>query len=41
MTFTQAAEAHLDDVYGYLAWFTGDRAAADDRYVVVVHPRYE
>src|SRR5664279_2995309 len=30
MTFTQAAEAHLDDVYGYLAWFTGDRAAADD-----------
>src|SRR5664279_6073359 len=29
MTFTQAAEAHLDDVYGYLAWFTGDRAAAD------------
>src|SRR5258708_36311776 len=30
MTFAQAAEAHLDDVYGYLAWFTGDRAAADD-----------
>ena len=30
MTFTQAAEAHLDDVYGYLAWFTGDRAAAED-----------
>jgi RNA polymerase sigma factor (sigma-70 family) len=30
MTFSQAAEAHLDDVYGYLAWFTGDRAAADD-----------
>ena len=30
MTFTQAAEEHLDDVYGYLAWFTGDRAAADD-----------
>jgi RNA polymerase sigma-70 factor (ECF subfamily) len=30
MTFTQAAEAHLDDVYGYLAWFTGDRDAADD-----------
>lgn len=31
MTFAQAAEAHLDDVYRYLAWFTGDRAAADDR----------
>ena len=30
MTFAQAAEAHLDDVYGYLAWFTGDRVAADD-----------
>ena len=30
MTFSQAAEAHLDDVYSYLAWFTGDRAAADD-----------
>ena len=30
MTFAQAAEAHLDDVYGYLAWFTGDRNAADD-----------
>src|SRR5471032_2487695 len=30
MTFTQAAETHLDDVYGYLAWFTGDRCAADD-----------
>src|SRR6478609_1368161 len=30
MTFAQAAEAHLDDVYGYLAWFTGDRAAAED-----------
>jgi RNA polymerase sigma-70 factor (ECF subfamily) len=30
MTFAQAAEAHLDDVYGYLAWFTGDRATADD-----------
>jgi len=29
-TFAQAAEAHLDDVYGYLAWFTGDRAAAED-----------
>jgi RNA polymerase sigma-70 factor (ECF subfamily) len=30
MTFAQAAEEHLDDVYGYLAWFTGDRSAADD-----------
>src|SRR5476649_2686347 len=30
MTFTQSAETHLDDVYGYLAWFTGDRCAADD-----------
>ncbi len=30
MTFAQAAESHLDDVYGYLAWFTGDRATADD-----------
>ena len=30
MTFRQAAEAHLDDVYGYLAWFTGDRFAAED-----------
>ncbi|HZT17519.1 MAG TPA: sigma-70 family RNA polymerase sigma factor [Gaiellaceae bacterium] len=29
-TFAQAAEAHLDDVYGYLAWFTGDRGAAED-----------
>lgn len=30
MTFAQAAETHLDDVYAYLSWFTGDRAAADD-----------
>lgn len=30
MTFSQAAESHLDDVYAYLSWFTGDRAAADD-----------
>ena len=30
MTFAQAAERHLDDVYGYLAWFTGDRAVAED-----------
>ena len=29
-TFAQAAERHLDDVYGYLAWFTGDRFAAED-----------
>jgi RNA polymerase sigma-70 factor, ECF subfamily len=29
-TFAQAAEQHLDDVYGYLAWFTGDRFAAED-----------
>jgi RNA polymerase sigma-70 factor (ECF subfamily) len=30
MTFAQATERHLDDVYGYLAWFTGDRFAAED-----------
>jgi RNA polymerase sigma-70 factor (ECF subfamily) len=30
MTFAQAAERHLDDVYGYLAWFTGDRTVAED-----------
>jgi RNA polymerase sigma-70 factor (ECF subfamily) len=30
MTFPEAAEAHLDDVYGYLAWFTSDRFAAED-----------
>jgi RNA polymerase sigma-70 factor (ECF subfamily) len=30
MTFSEAAEAHLDDVYGYLSWFTSDRFAADD-----------
>jgi RNA polymerase sigma-70 factor (ECF subfamily) len=29
-SFAQAAESHLDDVYGYLAWFTGDRATAED-----------
>src|SRR5207237_2260362 len=28
--FAQAAERHLDDVYGYLAWFTGDRFVAED-----------
>lgn len=30
MTFAQAAEEHLDDVYGYLAWFTSDRWAAEE-----------
>ena len=30
MTFAEAAEQHLDDVYGYLSWFTGDRAAAEE-----------
>src|SRR4051794_17664641 len=30
ITFTQAAEKHLDDVYGYLVWFTGDRFLAED-----------
>src|SRR6059058_5474521 len=30
VSFTQAAERHLDDVYGYLAWFTGDRFVAED-----------
>ena len=29
-TLEQAAEAHLDDVYGYLAYLTGDRALAED-----------
>jgi RNA polymerase sigma factor (sigma-70 family) len=29
-SFSQAAESHLDDVYGYLVWFTGDRFAAED-----------
>ncbi len=28
--FDQAAEDHLDDVYGYLVWFTGDRFVAED-----------
>src|ERR1700674_5296329 len=28
--FEQAAERHLDDVYGYLVWFTGDRLLAED-----------
>lgn len=30
MTFAEAAEQHLDDVYGYLSWFTGDRSAAEE-----------
>ncbi len=30
MTFADAAEAHLDDVYGYLSWFTSDRSAAEE-----------
>ena len=29
-SFAEAAESHLDDVYGYLVWFTGDRFAAED-----------
>jgi RNA polymerase sigma-70 factor, ECF subfamily len=29
-SFAQAAESHLDDVYGYLVWFTGDRTVAED-----------
>ena len=29
-SFAQAAEKHLDDVYGYLTWFTGDRFLAED-----------
>ena len=30
MTFAAAAEQHLDEVYAYLAYLTGDRAAAED-----------
>jgi RNA polymerase sigma factor (sigma-70 family) len=30
MTFAVAAEEHLDEVYAYLAYLTGDRAAAED-----------
>jgi RNA polymerase sigma-70 factor (ECF subfamily) len=30
MTFAAAAESHLDDVYGYLVYLTGDRALAED-----------
>jgi RNA polymerase sigma-70 factor (ECF subfamily) len=29
-SFADAAERHLDDVFGYLAWFTGDRFLAED-----------
>jgi RNA polymerase sigma-70 factor (ECF subfamily) len=29
-SFAQAAETHLDDVFGYLSWFTGDRSVAED-----------
>jgi RNA polymerase sigma-70 factor (ECF subfamily) len=29
-SFAQAAESHLDEVFGYLTWFTGDRFAAED-----------
>ena len=29
-SFAQAAEKHLDDVYGYLTWFTSDRLLAED-----------
>jgi RNA polymerase sigma-70 factor (ECF subfamily) len=28
-SFARAAEDHLDDVYGYLTWFTGDRLVAE------------
>jgi RNA polymerase sigma-70 factor (ECF subfamily) len=30
MTFSQAAERHLDDVYGYLTWFTSDAFVAEE-----------
>jgi RNA polymerase sigma factor (sigma-70 family) len=30
MTFAEAAEQHLDDVFAYLVYLTGDRAAAED-----------
>jgi RNA polymerase sigma-70 factor (ECF subfamily) len=29
-TLNQAAERHLDDVYGYLSYLTGDRGLAED-----------
>jgi RNA polymerase sigma factor (sigma-70 family) len=28
--FAAAAEGHLDDVFAYLVWFTGDRSIAED-----------
>jgi len=37
-SFAEAAENHLDDVYGYLSWFTGDRAVADDRFPWETNP---
>ncbi len=30
LTFTDAAEQHLDDVFGYLLYMTRDRSTADD-----------
>src|SRR2546421_10202784 len=30
MTFADAAEQHLDDVFAYLVYLTGDRGAAED-----------
>jgi RNA polymerase sigma-70 factor, ECF subfamily len=30
MTSFAEAENHLDDVFGYLSWFTGDRVVAED-----------
>ncbi|HEY7793290.1 MAG TPA: sigma factor, partial [Gaiellaceae bacterium] len=30
LTFAAAAEAHLDDVFGYLLYLTRDRDVADD-----------
>jgi RNA polymerase sigma factor (sigma-70 family) len=29
-SFAEAAESHLDDVYSYLVWLTGDRFVAED-----------
>jgi DNA-directed RNA polymerase specialized sigma24 family protein len=30
ISFADAAERHLDDVYGYLVYLTGDRGLAED-----------
>ena len=30
VSFAAAAEAHLDDVYAYLLYLTGDRTVAED-----------